>query len=667
MYCTILQGTEKTTLVMENVHLEVAQKFADLAPRYGVTCTTIVRGTGLCLTGLIDNIYNLRSEVDALLLWTLKHSTSSVPHPQHNVSPNPPAPMATGNVGSEVMYTVSSMKPVAPPPGIPAHVQQMPFQSPVSATSPHGVHPTTSSTATSAGPFNPRSPLRPPILRASVLPTPVNTAATHTHSSSHKPPALTSGNSPSDMAGPNREDFTTPPSSPTLPAPIVVYKSDGQAQHHPSTKDGAMGQPVTDDQAAGTSTHTESKSPPHSDAPADTPEDTPNDTPTDKPAEGRTSVFPNLNPDALALLQRLPEGDIPGVEYNTREGYVRILFRDECDADEAISKFQDAYKKVAVSHSRRLRAECVVIPAARSMEEVKVQIAKYEQMYLYCAFVLDKEKRQVRIISQSRQFEQAKQFFSEALQSPLATSASTMKASKAVANSLVVTLPNKRTLTLKRGNIVNEKADILVNAANGHLRHGGGVAGALNAASEGKLQQYCNKYMETKRKWKELPVGEVAVTHAGGNLKCQHVIHAVGPDGNTHSPSECERLVKMAIRNTLRAAERHNVTSVALPALSCGIFGVSKDLVAHSMIDAITTFTFTKPPPVLSDMRIVIIDEPTHSCFANHLEQLVQSSKRVSKNKDAATDHGSVTSKPSKNGGGNVPLADGKCTIQKTY
>ena len=379
---------------------------------------------------------------------------------------------------------------------------------------------------------------------------------------------------------------------------------------------------------------------------------TPDDTPAHKPAEGRTSVFPNLNPDALALLQRLPEGDIPGVQYNARGGYVRILFRDECDADEA---FKDAYKKVAVSHSHRLRAECVMIPAARSMEEVKAQIAKFEQMYLYCAFVLDEEKRQVRIISQSRQFEQAKQFFSEALQSPLASSASTMTASKA--DSLMITLPNKRTLTLKRGDIVNEEADILVNAADGHLQHDGGVAGALNAASEGKLQQHCNKYMETKRKWKELPVGEVAVTHAGGNLKCQHVIHAVGPNSNTHSPSECERLVKMAICNTLRAAERHNVTSVALPALSCGLFGVSKDLVARSMIDAIMTFTFIKPPPVLSDIRIVIINEPTHSCFANHLEQHVRSSKKASKKKNADTDHSSRASKPSTNGGENVQAA----------
>ena len=279
------------------------------------------------------------------------------------------------------------------------------------------------------------------------------------------------------------------------------------------------------------------------------------------------------------------------------------------------------------------------------------QIAKFEQMYLYCAFVLDEEKPHVRIISQSRQFEQAKQFFSEALQNPQMTPALTSTASKAVAGSLVIMLPNERTLTLKKGDIVQEKADILVNASNKHLLHGGGVAGALNAASEGKLQKYCNKYMETKRKWQELPVGEIAVTHAGGNLKCYHVIHAVGPDSSTHSPSECERLVKVAIHNTLKAAEKHNVTSIALPALSCGIFSVSKDLVACSMIDAITNFNFTKPSPVLSDMRVVIIDEPTHSCFAHHFQQIAQPSKRASKMKNAAAKYSSPASNSSKNDG----------------
>ena len=85
---------------MENIPLEVARKFAELAPAYGVTCTSIARGTTLCLSGLIDSIYNLRSEVDVVLLWTVKRNTSNAFQPQHNASPTPPAPVVPCNFGT---------------------------------------------------------------------------------------------------------------------------------------------------------------------------------------------------------------------------------------------------------------------------------------------------------------------------------------------------------------------------------------------------------------------------------------------------------------------------------------------------------------------------------------------------------------------------------------
>ena len=586
---------------MENVPLVVAQRFAELAPAYNVVFVKIE--TGFHLFGLIDNIYNLRSEVDAVLLWT-------------NVNKAPqPASTAFSNSQPPVMPNVS----VAPPPGIPAHMQQVPFGS-------HNA-PSTSSVSANVTSFNPSSPLRPSVLGGpasgiSSAPGP------SVNSSSHASTAQPKGSDPSSMVGTSKDTYSTPPSSPPssppLPAPMVTYKPDD---------------PPTGEQLTGTSnTHTGSKSP--SPSPGTS-------------GEERNNVFTNLNPDALALLQRLSEGDIPGVEYNAREGYVCIQGED---IEEAISKFQDAYKKVAVSPGRRLRAENVAIPAARSKKEVKEQIAKFEQQYLYCAFVLDEKNRQVKVISQSRQFEQAKQFLSDALQQPLATSDVLSHGTPTA--SLVIAISKKRTLTLKKADIVQEKADILVNAANGRLRHGGGVAGALNAASQGKLQDYCDKYMEKGRKGKEIPVGGVAVTHAGGELKCLHVIHAVGPDSAKHTPNESERLVKVAIRNTLEAAEKYNVVSIALPALSCGIFGVSKDLVARSMINAIKGFKFSKPPPALSDIRIVIIDEPTHSHFARYFQQSIQSSKRGSK-KNTPPDHMSPASEPSRE---SAPLEAGNIT-----
>jgi deltex-like protein len=126
-------------------------------------------------------------------------------------------------------------------------------------------------------------------------------------------------------------------------------------------------------------------------------------------------------------------------------------------------------------------------------------------------------------------------------------------------------------------------------------------------------------------------VGEVVVTNGGGKLGCSYVIHAVGPDGSKYLPAECGLLVSQAIHNTLITAEKYNAASIALPAISCGIYGVSSDLVAHSIINTIKGFNYTKPAPSLSDIRIVILDEPTHSCFLRHFRQIAQPPRRVSK------------------------------------
>ena len=327
----------------------------------------------------------------------------------------------------------------------------------------------------------------------------------------------------------------------------------------------------------------------------------------------------NLNSDILVLLQKQSGEEIPGIEYHIKERCVRVLLKGECKAEETLSKFQNAYMKVASC----IRGENVAIPATRSKGEVETQIAKFEQKYASCVFIMNEEKRFVKVISQSRQqFEQATKFLKEALKIPLKSSVAT-----AVQDVVVMNISPNCTLTLKRGDIAKERADALVNAANGSLSHGGGVAGALNAASHGQLQKFSNKHMATTRKWKEVPAGEVAVTRGGGNLQCSHVIHAVGPEYTKHSPAECERLVKLAIHNTLEAAERHNARSIALPALSCGIFGVNSDLVACSIIEAIRS---SKPSPVLSDIRIVILNEPTYFCFARQFAKETQAFKMTS-------------------------------------
>ena len=720
---------------MENVPQNVNDKFRELSLKHGVTFQQLlVTGFGFAfaLSGLLDSIYNLRAEVDAIS-----------PHIIQPEQPQPSNPQPVHGAGYASMPAVSSGVHIAPPPGMAAHPSMSP-------TMPAPHPPATSSIASPLAPSHPSHSASPdgltltPPITTSALPSPgpaLSTAFTSTASSgppadpptlsgasSDKPSTPTSESDPprstvSSTDGPPSHDPESTPSlgrpgalpsddksaasdtthaglkSPSLlgtddtpteqrpdgltPAPSITASTlpnPGPALFTAFTSTASSGLPAEPPTPSGASsdkpsTLTSESDPPRStvngtgDPPSHNPESTlPLDKPgaspsddksaasdtthtgvkspsplgtDDTPTEQRPNVFTNLHPDILALVRRLPEGDIHGVEYHIREGSVHITLEDEGEIQEAISKFQNAYQKI-VGHGCRLRMEHIKIPSTCRKDEVEAMIAKFEQQYLSTAFVLDEDRGVIRVISQSRQFDQAKKFLEESLYSQ---SLAAVAAPPAV-DLLAITFAQTHTLTLKRGDIAQEKADILVNAANSHLQHGGGVAGALNAASEGKLQTFCDKYMEKKRKGKEVPVGEVAVTHGGGRLQCTYVVHAVGPDGFVHSTVQCEHLLKQVIQYTLVAAEARNATSIAIPAISSGIFGVSKDLVAHCIIDTILGFHFTKPAPVLSDIRIVILDQLTHSHFAHNLQQ----KGLVSTTKSAHTTytHKASLSQPSK-------------------
>ena len=92
--------------------------------------------------------------------------------------------------------------------------------------------------------------------------------------------------------------------------------------------------------------------------------------------------------------------------------------------------------------------------------------------------------------------------------------------------------PNlSRKVTIKLGDIVEVKVDIIVYAANDHLMYAGGVAAAIDRASYGAVQQESSELIE---QMETLPTGGVVITSAEGKLKCKFVIHAVGPIAYQH-------------------------------------------------------------------------------------------------------------------------------------
>ena len=181
-------------------------------------------------------------------------------------------------------------------------------------------------------------------------------------------------------------------------------------------------------------------------------------------------------------------------------------------------------------------------------------------------------------------------------------------------------LPNGGMLTVKRGDLLKEKVTAIVNAANDQLDHIGGVAFAIDRASGGNVQRESRRVIQKSGR---VPTGQVAVTGAGGRLQCQSVIHAVGPNANERPHKECEQLLKLVCENVLRTAEAQGMTSVALPAISSGIFAMKKDVVAQILISTILHYPY-QHSSLLKDIRIVLFEEETLRPFLQFASEVKQ-------------------------------------------
>ena len=111
--------------------------------------------------------------------------------------------------------------------------------------------------------------------------------------------------------------------------------------------------------------------------------------------------------------------------------------------------------------------------------------------------------------------------------------------------------------------------DAIVNAANTSLKIGGGVCGAIfKAAGADKLTKACDDLGPIK-------TGQAVITD-GFNLKAKYIIHTAGPVYNPNNDEESARLLEYSYKNSLILARENNVSSLAFPLISAGIYGFPK-------------------------------------------------------------------------------------------
>ena len=160
------------------------------------------------------------------------------------------------------------------------------------------------------------------------------------------------------------------------------------------------------------------------------------------------------------------------------------------------------------------------------------------------------------------------------------------------------------TFRLVQGDITERGVDAIVNAANSHLQHGGGVAGAIVKKGGQSIQEESNEIGF-------VPVGSAAITGAG-KLRAKFLIHAVGP---RMGEGDEDNKLRSAVHSSLELASARGCRSISMPAISSGIFGFPKDRCAAILVQASFDYVCENPQSSLEVIEFCIFDDHTAGYF----------------------------------------------------
>ncbi|MBC8507325.1 MAG: macro domain-containing protein [Chloroflexi bacterium] len=168
-----------------------------------------------------------------------------------------------------------------------------------------------------------------------------------------------------------------------------------------------------------------------------------------------------------------------------------------------------------------------------------------------------------------------------------------------------------------QGDITQQDVDAIVNPANSQLQHGGGVAGIIVRCGGHGIQVESDQWVRDHG-----PVAHAKPAYtSGGDLPCRYVIHAVGP---VWGVGDEDAKLAAAVSGSLCRANELNLDSIALPAISTGIFGFPKTRAAEIIFKTVAEYFNDYHNSSLSLVRLVLFDQSTVDSFIQVWDSLAQ-------------------------------------------
>ncbi|MBD3180382.1 MAG: O-acetyl-ADP-ribose deacetylase [Candidatus Latescibacteria bacterium] len=171
-----------------------------------------------------------------------------------------------------------------------------------------------------------------------------------------------------------------------------------------------------------------------------------------------------------------------------------------------------------------------------------------------------------------------------------------------------------KTIRIIQGDITDQKADAIVNAANSKLLGGGGVDGAIHRAGGSSIMAECDRIRKEKG---GCPTGTAVATTAG-ELNARYVIHTAGPVWTGGEKGEAE-LLASCHRESIRIASDKDCRVIAFPGISIGAYRYPAEQAAEI---SLATVAAELGESGLEEVRFVLFSSKNYDIYANALERL---------------------------------------------
>ncbi|KAM4561061.1 protein mono-ADP-ribosyltransferase PARP9 [Fundulus diaphanus] len=224
-------------------------------------------------------------------------------------------------------------------------------------------------------------------------------------------------------------------------------------------------------------------------------------------------------------------------------------------------------------------------------------------------------------------------------------------------------------MSVWKADLTTFSADAVVNAANEHLQHYGGLAQALSTAGGPQIQKESADYVQKNGK---LKTGEAVVLDAG-SLPYKKVIHAVGPElDKHHSQSDFRKakpLLEKAIWSILNKVDECHLESVAIPAISSGLFHYPLRDCADTIVSTVKYYYDNLHHQNHRPKKIFLVnnDEPTVKEMERACSQIFGPQQHQTYSQAAAGNRGAANTPPPSFQTGNVRLTLKKGKIEEEH